>query len=138
MSRKKIFVFLAMLVLAFFSLKNTQADSLTKASNLYPIHELNKQKVSFGTYEVKAYVLKRQDNALIISDENIPQEINDLSDSELTVFVPNVKEFEIGQYYKFLIQVLDVKSTKQKLNNMKAVHWEKIIDKVDVVLDNQS
>ena len=124
-------------LLTFIFLKGIQADHSENSNNFYAIYDLNKKEINFGTYEVKAYVLKKYDSCLIISDEATPLTTGNLSDSELIVFVANTKEFKTGLRYKFLIQFLDVKSTKQKLNNVKVVYSEGIIEKVDVVMDKK-
>jgi len=135
--RNAILIFPVVFLLTFIFSKNIQAGPLEDSNNSYAIYDFNKQEINFGTYEIKAYVLKKCDGYLIISDENTPLTTDNLSDSELIVFVPNTKEFKTGLRYKFLIQFLDVKSTKQKLNNIKVVYSEGIIEKVDVVMDKK-
>jgi hypothetical protein len=110
--------------------------------NFYSIEQLNYFQFSSGTYETEGYVVKAYEcpdcpptpicklclsNNIIISTESAPQESGpQLSSKDLIVFVDPLHRFQVGSKYKFLIQILDVKSTTQILNNVKLIYYEKL------------
>lgn len=107
--------------------------------NSYTIQELNKSGLNFGTYAVEGYVMKMVlcasclDKALcapcapehmIISEEKLLLEKRLLTDRELIVFIENQERLQIGVRYRFLIQMLDVRTMNQKAFNAKLVYAE--------------
>lgn len=148
--RKNIFILFVCVLITLASSKIIYAEPLKASSNSYAIHILNKQGFDSGTYEVKGYVIKKYKSSscqegmfakgclrdyLVISE--IATESVGLGDSQLMVFVPDTDEFEIGIQYKFLVQILDVKSTPQKLNNIKLIYSEAIRQDADLVLEGK-
>ena len=109
--------------------------------NFLSISELNQANLTFGTYETKGYIVRIstclpclemavckpcEPDYIIISEKRTLQKNSKLTDKELIVFVHDAREFRRGDKGWFLIQILDVKTMVQKLNNIKLVYWEKI------------
>ena len=112
-----------------------------QAKNVYAIHELNESQFSAGSYETEGFVIKAYDceaavdgglngscdhDYIVISEDKLILGKYFLSDKELIIFVDDVLQFEKGIKYRFLVKILDVKTTRQKLNNLKLVYFEKL------------
>ena len=109
-------------------------------NDFYPIHEIYKQPINLGTYETEGYVIHvEKPNTMVIAEANKRfVSYDSISDKELIIFSDDMENFVVGTKYKFLIQVLDVKTTKQELNNIKLVYSEKLEEKPVKKLDQQS
>jgi hypothetical protein len=141
-NKSKLILFLvitaACLGFAVICLAETDRPPLNK----YSISELNKDLFTFGTYEIEGYVVKAYScppcpqgaQCKVCMPENIvvSQELKEfdsyvkLTENDLIIFVEDAKVFKIGVKYKFLIQIMDVKSTNQPLNNIKLIYYEEI------------
>lgn len=109
--------------------------------NFYPIHEMNQKNFGLGTYEAEGFVISIytcppcaahglckpcMNKNIVISEENkVFKGYEHVLDQDLIVFVDDTWPFDTGVKYKFLIQILDVKTTNQKLNNAKLIYFEK-------------
>ena len=109
-------------------------------SNFYAIHEINQKKFSFGTYYTSGYVVKKYEcppcpslanckpcmaNNIVISEKNKRlDDYNRLTENDLIVFVEDIKPFEAGKMYRFLIQITDAKTTSQFINNVKLIYFD--------------
>jgi len=60
-------------------------------------------------------------NNIVISEKSTLLESYDLSDSELLIFTDNTQQFELGKKYRFLIRLLETKSTSEPLNDLELV-----------------
>lgn len=111
--------------------------------NLVEIYQLNEMAPEFGTYTVEGYVAKIYECPecpegavckpcmppnIIISDRKSQFAQYALTDSELIVFADQaqVDELRVNKRYRFVIQVLDVKTTDQVLNNVKLIFAERM------------
>jgi len=109
------------------------------APNEKKLSDLNKQGMEYGTYQVEGYIAKiytcppcaefesckpcMQDN-IVLSEKKKFLENYDLSDEEIIIFVDDIEQFQLGKKYKILIQILDLNTTGQKLNNIKRIYHE--------------
>ena len=112
----------------------------TPLRNLYPIHKINQEKLTFGTYHVEGYVVGTYTCVpcahetcrpclpvhVIISEKKADFEEKKLTDQDLIVFVDDAAVFEKGKRYRFLIHVLDVNTMQQPANNIKLIYYEKL------------
>jgi hypothetical protein len=110
--------------------------------NFYSIEQLNYFQFSSGTYETEGYVVQAYEcpdcpptpvcrlclsnNIIISAESGLEENSLKLSNKDLIVFVDPTHRFQVGSKYKFLIQILDVKSTTQILNNVKLIYYEKL------------
>lgn len=110
--------------------------------NLYTIEEVNQQKLSFGTYHVEGYVIKNykcppcpegamckpcMPHHMIISQDNKVYDYDvALTNKELMVFTSQDQILKENEYYRFLIQILDVKTSDHNINNVKLIYYERI------------
>ncbi|MCK5633231.1 hypothetical protein KAH94_05745 [bacterium] len=114
-----------------------------KLVNLYSIEEINRNKFSFGTYCTLGYVVKKHECLecpgsavcracapanIIISEEKEKKNVGEyeLSDKDLIVFVEDDKPLKLGCKYLFLIQILNVKTMDQTINNVKLIYFKKM------------
>lgn len=133
-------IILCMLIWIFCCI--SPASSLERGVfNYFTIREINDEKPTFGTYETEGFVIRTYEchpcqspgecvpcepEHIVISEENLILEKYFLSDKELILLVANAGEFEKGQRYRFLINVLDVKNMQQEMNNIKLIHYQKV------------
>ena len=109
--------------------------------NLLTAHEVNQKHLTFGTYHLVGYVTKKytcppcpagsqckpcMPEYIVISEENKPTDVNNLSDNDLIIFVDNAGIFEVGKKYRCLIHILDLKTTPQVGNDVKLIYFEKV------------
>ena len=128
-------------ILLIFILSASATLSQAQWKIFYTIQELNQQGFSFGAYEVVGYVTKIYTcppcpepgvcvpctpNYIVLSEKNSLLAKYEVTEKELIVFTENADQFKLNKKYKFLIQILDVKSTEQMLNNIKLVYSEEI------------
>lgn len=113
---------------------------LKRAENFYSIPELNQHQFNHGTYETEGYVTSIytcvciqvatckpcMDDHIIVSDNNALKSGYDVTNHDLIIFLKEKNRFQLGKKYRFIIQILDVKSTKQVLNNIKLIYYEKL------------
>ena len=108
--------------------------------NFYSISDINKNKFSYGTYQTEGYVIQKYDcppcpenamckpcmGARIVISEAAKEIAQDgqLTEKDLIVFVEDTALVELGKKYRFLLQVLDVKTTQQPVNNVKLIYFE--------------
>ncbi len=93
----------------------------TSNFEFYPIHEINQNKFSSGTYNIKGYVVKIytcppcpkdahckmcMGNNIVISENNKMLETYTLTENELIIFVENPEQFELGKKYIFSIKII--------------------------------
>lgn len=123
-----------------FSSEGVSDEKLKKPENFYSIPELNQHQFNRGTYETEGYVAfiyacaciqvasckPCMDDNIIVSDQNTPKVGYDLTSHDLIIFLKEKERFQLGKKYRFIIQILDVKSTSQILNNIKLIYYEKL------------
>jgi len=134
-NKKLVFILVSFVLIASATLSQAQ----WKTS--YTIQELNQQGFSFGTYEVVGYVTKIYTcpscpepgvcvpctpDYIVLSEQNSLLAKYEVTEKELIVFAENAEQFKLNKKYKLLIQILDVKSTEQMLNNIKLIYSEEI------------
>ena len=116
------------------------AKKLKNSENFYSIPELNQHQFNHGTYEIEGYVTSIytcvciqvatckpcMDDHIIVSDNNALKSGYDLTNHDLIIFLKEKSRFQLGKKYRFIIQILDVKSTEQVLNNIKLIYYEKL------------
>jgi len=138
---RKIFLITVILVLGAHG-TSVQGATEIPIQNLLTIHQLNQQNPKFGTYHVEGYVIRIYTcppcpkgalckpcapEHIILSDENKSLgTVDDITDQELAIITDTVQPFEIGKKYRVLLQILDVKTLEQKLNNPKLIYFEGI------------
>lgn len=105
------------------------------------ISELNDRQPEFGTFTVTGYVVKIyrcppcpdgthckpcMPPNIVISERNTELAQYALTNQELIVFTTQEQsdELVLDRPYKFLLQVLDVKTTDQAINNVKLIYFE--------------
>lgn len=137
-----------LMTIGFISLSGLPAEAEKKTlNNFYTIAELNQSNFNTGTYHTEGYVAVLWGdcgcpeeapncepcllNKVIISQENKKFDelrLNELSNKELVVFSEGGEVYKLkkGKKYLFLIQILDVKTTKQKLNNIKLIYFKEV------------
>lgn len=109
--------------------------------NFISIEELNQKEIERGSYHIEGFVvysyscpecledvfckLCMADN-IIVSKNDFPRRYEDLTDHEIIVFVEDSSVFEVGEKYRILLQVLDVKTIDQPVNNVKLIYSEKL------------
>ncbi len=118
----------------------TKAEELAKPRNFYTIEELNQHKFEFGTYETEGYVVYinsctcpprakcepcAEKHIIISAVKNESPEYK-RTPNDLKIFIGALGSFEVGTKYRFIIQVLDVKTTSQDLNNIKLIYYKKV------------
>ena len=111
-----------------------------RPKNFYTIPELNQHQFNRGTYETEGYVAFiytcaciqvasckpcMEDN-IIVSDQNTSRSGYNLTSHDLIIFLKEKGRFQVGKKYRFIIQILDAKSTSQMLNNIKLIYYEKL------------
>ena len=110
--------------------------------NFFTIHELNKKKLTYGTYEIIGFVIKKYTCSpcplgascmpcmkphIIVSDEfRIINDYDKMSDEDMVIFVDDTASFSLGKKYKMLIHILDLKTMDQPVNDPKLIYYEKI------------
>jgi len=106
----------------------------------YSIPEINNQQLSFGTFWTQGFIIHQyycsdcvgddckpcQADYIVVSQEEEIVRRQNLTYKELIIFVDDAQRFEIGDKYKFLIQITDAKTTPQIINNVKLIYEEKI------------
>lgn len=122
---------------------SSQAVSDKRSRNLknfYSIPELNQHRFNHGTYETEGYVTfiytcaciqvatckPCMDDNIIVSDSNALKPGYDLTNEDLIIFLKEKSRFQSGKRYRFIVQILDVKSTAQILNNIRLIYYEKL------------
>lgn len=119
--------------------KAPSSEETKRPLNFYTISELNQKNFGFGTYETEGYVVfiyhcycpkgalckPCMQNNIIVSTRNQIKSSYSLSDQDLILFSDDIKQFDLGKKYTFIIQILDVKSTFQTLNNLKLIYAKK-------------
>lgn len=125
--------------------QSSQAVSEKKSKhseNFYSIPELNQRQFNHGTYETEGYVTfiyscvciqvakckPCMDDNIIVSDNNVPKSSYELTNHDVIIFLKEKSQFQLGKKYRFIVQILDVKSTDQILNNIKLIYYEKLKD----------
>ncbi len=110
--------------------------------NWIDISELNDRQPEFGVYTVVGYVVKIYECPpcppdayckpcmppnIVISERNSELAQYALTNQELLVFTTQEQsdELRMDRPYRFLLQVLDVKTTDQAINNVKLIHFER-------------
>ena len=118
-----------------------ERPKLQPVHNAFAIHELNKKKLSYGTYQISGYVIKKyicppcprpgacqpcMKPYIIVSEEfRVADENPKLSDEDMMIFVDDAAVFELGEKYKLLIHILDLKTSDQSVNDPKLIYYEK-------------
>lgn len=107
---------------------------------VYRISELNALNPPFGTYEVSGYVVKIYEcppcpedarckpcmpGHIVIAERRSRFAEYVLTDKEMIVFVDDPGSLRVNRKYRFLIQILNVKSADQVLNNPKLIYFER-------------
>lgn len=126
-------------VMVVLMLQGTAWAQLKPLVNYYTIHELNELKPTFGTYNVTGYVSKIYECPpcpegalckpcmpahIVISERKTLLAKYALTDREMVVFVEDAAGLKVDKKYHFLIQILDVKTTDQAINNPKLIYFE--------------
>ncbi len=112
-----------------------------REEKVYSVEEFKNTEVSFGTYHVKGYVVKKytclscpkgamckpcmEDN-IVISDDSKRLKNYDLTVDQLILFIDDVKKLKLGKKYRFLIQIKNVRSVDEDFNNAKVIYFERI------------
>ena len=130
---RRIFLEISLIIFSF--------SALAQANNFYTIEELNQRGFTFGTYETEGYVADIytcppcapgyeckpcwQDYIVVVQGKDVPLD-SQPNDKKIVIFTDEARTFEIGKKYSFLAQILDVKTTNQKLNNMKLIYAQSL------------
>jgi hypothetical protein len=129
-------IFRIILVIGFLICSSAAYSQPSQSANFYRVYELVDGKLGVGTYFTQGYVVQKYvcpaclegnlckpclPNYILIS-ENPSVDADSLLYPKMMVFVEDARIFEERQEYKFLVQILDVKSIDQKLNNMKLIY----------------
>jgi len=134
--KKVVFVLLFML---FPALGFCQDQKL---SNEYTINEFNLKAPSYGTYHVTGYVSKifqcppcpegaqckpcMAQNIIISEKKKTVKDYSRLSGRDMIIFCDDTSLFQLKSKYKFLIQVMNFKTTDQPINNVKLIYSEEL------------
>jgi hypothetical protein len=136
MSAMKVKVFVIILILFTSTMGLAQLKPLT---NFYRISEINELKPAFGTYNVVGYISKIYECPpctegalckpcmpahIVISEARTLLAKYALTDREMIVFIETAEGLKLNKKYNFLIQILDVKTTDQVINNPKLIYFE--------------
>ncbi|MBZ0166215.1 MAG: hypothetical protein K8I00_05355 [Candidatus Omnitrophica bacterium] len=107
---------------------------------VYRISELNGINPRFGTYEVWGYVVKVYEcppcpegaqckpcmaDHIVIAERRSRFAEYVLTDREMIVFTDDNSDLHLNRKYRFLIQIMNVKTTDQILNNPKLIYYER-------------
>lgn len=107
---------------------------------VYSISELNGMNPRFGTYEVLGYVVKIYEcppcpegaqckpcmaDHIVVAEHRSRFAEYVLTDREMIVFTDNNPDLHVNRKYRFLIQIMNVKTTDQILNNPKLIYFER-------------
>jgi hypothetical protein len=117
-----------------------KTEELAKPRNFYTIDELKQHKFDFGTYETEGYVVYADqcvcpprtkcepcaEKHIIISATKNESPEYQPSPNDLMIFIGTLGSFEVGMKYRFIVQVLDVKTASQDLNNIKLIYFKKV------------
>jgi len=113
----------------------------TSNFDFYPIHEINQNKFSSGTYNTEGFVVKIytcppcpkdavckmcMENNIVISENNKILETYSLTEKELIIFVENPKQFELSKKYTFSINITNDKTTSTDINDIKLLEYDEI------------
>jgi len=108
------------------------------------IHELNDKRVPLSTYTVEGYTVKLYDcppcprgamckpcmgNNIVLSENKLPIETYDnLSSTDLIVFVDRAKQFDVGAKYRMTVKVSEHSTTGigSSLNDVELVGFTKL------------
>lgn len=108
---------------------------------VYGVSELNALNPSYGTFEVAGYVVKIYEcpecppgaqckpcmpDHIVVAERRSRFAEYVLTDKEMIVFVDDVDGFRLNRKYRFLVQILNVKTADQILNNPKLIYYERI------------
>ena len=69
---------------------------------------------------------KNQDTTYVLGQLVHNERVINELESKGIVFVDDIKSFKLGDKYRFLIKVLDFKTTGQILNDVKLIFYERI------------
>lgn len=130
-----------LLTLLLVFMLNGQAHAQEQvAPYVYRISELNGLNPDFGTYEVVGYVVKIYDcppcpeysqckpcmaDHVVIAERRSRFAQYVLTDREMIVFIDNSDGLRVNKKYRFLIQIMNVKTVDQILNNPKLIYHER-------------
>ena len=107
---------------------------------VYSISELNALNPAFGTHEVSGYVVKVYEcpecpegtqckpcmpDHVVIAERRSRFAEYVLTDKEMIVFADDTSPLRVNRKYRFLIQILNVKTADQVLNNPKLIYFER-------------
>ncbi len=107
---------------------------------VYRISDLNALNPQFGTYEVAGYVVKIYqcppcpDGAqckpcmpehIVIAERRSRFAEYVLTDKEMIVFMNNPEQLRLNRKYRFVVQIMNAKTTDQILNNPKLIYFER-------------
>lgn len=110
-------------------------------NNFLSISAINQKKLSFGIYETVGYVVKVYrcppcpegalckpciGNYIVVSQEKIEFDLHQVTDKQVIIFVDENTEFLIGKRYRFLVRILDVKTTDQAANNIQLIYSKRL------------
>ena len=108
---------------------------------VYRISELNTLNPAYGTYEVSGFVVKVYEcpvcpegaqckpcmpDHIVIAERRSRFAEYMLTNKEMIVFVDDPSVFKVNRRYRFLIQILNVKTVDQVLNNPKLIYFERL------------
>jgi len=135
---QKIRVYLSFLILL---LAFNAYSELQPIRNFNTVSDFIENKFTYGTYHTEGFVVETyacpscpegamckpcSKDYIVIAEEKRPIPDLSLLEREIIIFVDDSKRFQIDRRYRFLVQVRDVKSTVQDMNNLKLIYSEKI------------
>ena len=111
--------------------------------NALTIEEFNQKGLSFGTYYIDGYVIEKYtcpdcvvpdqckpcgpEHIVISQDKRRTLDsISEMGREEMLIIVEKAEEFRKRRKYRFLVQVLDVKTQNRHSNNCKLIYYETI------------
>lgn len=110
--------------------------------NRVEIEKITSGQITFGTWEIEGYVNRRfmcepcvkahcspcrPDHIVFSAVEKSPLDsYDDLGPGDLVIIVDDAESLKEGGRYRFLIQMLNVRTFEQPSNNLKLIHSEEV------------
>ena len=108
--------------------------------DFYEIRELKKSNLTDGNYNTEGYVVDIYECScpfgaqcepcgrenIIISQNN--NRVDYLSENDLLILVNNPRQFELGKYYRFSIEILDQKTIlEESINDIELIGYNEMV-----------
>ncbi len=137
-------IIILVLIISLFFMKEIKDNERTYPESFdypfYSISDIKEMNFSGGNfintegYIVKIYECPRcppgsyckmcMGKNIVISEDNKKLKLYDLTEKDMIIFADNTKQFNLGEKYKFSIQITDYKSTSESMNDIKLIGYD--------------